>query len=103
VTSDGTGYREYRVAPAQESLRAALIDFLVLEFDGERQPAEPDAYAHEVRIGDAVVHVGYDEGDHHVGVWMDRGVDSALVATIAARFDAGLATGRYDASFDPDR
>ncbi len=101
LSNDGTGYREYRVAPAQEALRSALIDFLVAEFEGERLPAEADDYAHEVRIDDAIVNVTYDDGDHHVGVWMERGTDSAMVAAIAERFDAALATGRYDGRFEP--
>ncbi len=99
LTDDYTGYREYRVAPATAGLRPALIDFLVAEFQAERVPAEPDAYAHRVLIKGATVNVSFDERERHVGVWMDRGVDSQLVATIAERFDAALATGRYDRLF----
>jgi hypothetical protein len=32
---------------------------------------------------------------------MERGTDSAMVAAIAERFDAALATGRYDGRFEP--
>jgi hypothetical protein len=99
LTDDYTGYREYRVAPATAALRPALIDFLVSEFQAERVPAEPDAFSHEVLIKGATVHISYAERERHVGVWMDRGTDSQLVATIAERFDAALATGRYDHLF----
>lgn len=99
LTNDYTGYREYRVAPATAGLRPALIDFLVAEFQAERLPAEPDAYSHRVLIKGATVHISYAERERHVGVWMDRGTDSTLVATIAERFDAALATGRYDHLF----
>jgi hypothetical protein len=104
LTEDGSGYREYRVQPASPALREAMIEFLVREFGGERLPVATDAFAHEVRIGEAVVNVSYTEGtgsDAHVGVWMDRGTDLGLVATIAARFDAALATRRYDALMAP--
>ena len=55
----------------------------------------------EVRIDNAIVNVSYDDGGHHVGVWIDRGADSAMVAAVAERFDAALASGRYDGLFEP--
>ena len=99
LTRDGSGYREYRIQPARESLRDALVEFLAAEFKGERQPAEAGAYAHEVRIDGRAVRVAYDSDDHHVGVFMERGGDSQLVATIAERFDAAVASGAYDRHF----
>ena len=36
------------------------------------------------------------DGDAHVGIWMDRGPDTRLIADIATRLDAALATGRFD-------
>ena len=45
------------------------------------------------------VYVINDESAHRVGVYMDRGVDSRLVLRIAERFDAALATGKYDGMF----
>ena len=93
------GYREYRVSPALPGLRPALIDFLVETMGAERVPAEEGAFSHEVRIDGATVNVSFSERDGHVGVWMDHGVDSRLVATIAQRFDAALATHRYDRLF----
>ena len=98
---DRSGYREYRVSPATEGLRAAMVDFLVAEFSGERVPPAEDAFSHEVRIGGASVHVSWRAEDAHVGVWMDRGGDTRLVDTIADRFDSALATGRYDGLFSP--
>jgi hypothetical protein len=99
LTHDGTGYREYRVGPALETLRPALIDFLVTEFQAERLEVEPSAFANTVRIQGVTVSISNNTSERHVGVWMDRGIDSTLVATIAARFDAALATGRYDLHF----
>jgi hypothetical protein len=96
LTNDGSGYREYRVASAREGLRPALIDFLVTQFQAERLPIEEGAYAHTVRVKGATVYISYNESERHVGVWMDRGTDSTLVATIAGRFDSALATGRFD-------
>jgi hypothetical protein len=93
------GYREYRVSPALPGLRPALIDLLVETMGAERVPAEEGAFSHEVRIDGATVNVSFSERDGHVGVWMDHGVDSRLVATIAQRFDAALATHRYDHLF----
>lgn len=93
------GYREYRISPALPGLRTALVDFLVETMGAERLPAEEGAFAQEVRIDGATVNLGFSERDGHVGVWMDRGVDSRLVATIAQRFDAALATHRYDHLF----
>ncbi len=99
LTLDYSGYREYRIGPARAGLRAALIDFLVAEFQAERLPAEEGAYSHGVRIGTDTVHLSYREDDHHVGIWMDRGTDTRMVATIGDRFDAALRTGRYDHLF----
>jgi len=93
------GYREYRVAPATEELRGALVDFLVAEFQAVRVAPVEGAYAHEVRIGEATVYLGYRAEDRHLGVWMDRDTDTRLVATIAERFDAALRTGVYDHLF----
>lgn len=96
LTFDATDYREYRVGPALAGLRTALIDFLVSEFDASRLDGDDDAFARRVLIGGDTVSVSYREQDAHVGVWKDRGTDMRLVTTIAERFDAALATGRYD-------
>lgn len=99
LTRDASGYREYRLSPAREGLRPAFEAFLVEEFGAAPTSADPAAFAHELRIGDAIVHVSWRAEDGHVGVWMDRGTDTDLVETLAARFDEALATGRYDAMF----
>jgi hypothetical protein len=99
LTLDRSGYREYRLGPAAEGLRGALIDFIVAQFQGERLPAEPDAYSQEVRIGTVKVNVSFDAREGQVSVWADRGTDSQVVADIAARFDAELATFRLDHLF----
>jgi hypothetical protein len=101
MTLDSDGYREYGVTPAGPDLRAALVDFLVAELQAERLAAEPNAFAHELRIGGVPVYLSYRAEDRRVGVWMDRGSDTRLVATIAERFDAALRTRRYDALFAP--
>ncbi len=99
LTLDYSDYREYRIGPALAGLRPALIDFLVAEFQAERLPAEEDAFSHQVVIDGDTVHISYREDDHHVGIWMDRGTDTRMVATIGDRFDAALRTGRYDHLF----
>jgi hypothetical protein len=99
LSVDSDGYREYGVTPAGPELRAALVDFLVAEFQALRMAAEPNAFAHEVRIADAPVYLSYREEDRRVGVWMDRGTNTQLVAAIAERFNAALRTRRYDALF----
>lgn len=98
LTREGS-YREYRVAPAREGLRDAMVEFLVAEFGGRVVSAEPGAFAHQVEVAGAVVHLSWRGEDGHVGVWMDRGGDTSLVARIAERFDAALGTGRYDHLF----
>jgi hypothetical protein len=52
-------------------------------------------------VNGQLVHVIESESEHHIGVFMDRGGDSKLVGTVAERFDAALATGKYDALFTP--
>ncbi len=92
-------YREYRVYLARESLRTAMIDWLVAEFKGERVPVEEDRYSQRVTIDGKTIYLSWSEDDEHVGVWMDRGSDTALILTIAERFDKALATGQFDQHF----
>lgn len=95
--STDSDYREYRVGPALAGLRPALIDWLVTEFKAERVTNDEAAFTQEVKIGETVIHVSFSpDGESHVGVWMDRGPDTQLVAEIARRFDAALATYRFD-------
>ena len=101
LTEDGTGYREYRVAPAGPGLRPMLERFLIEAFGAVPGDTDPAAFAHTLTIGGAPVHVSYRAEDAHVGVWMDRGTDTGPVVTIAERFDRELQGGRYDEAFVP--
>lgn len=95
--STESDYREYRLGPALPGLRPAVIDWLVAEFSAERVSSDEAAFAQEVKIGETVLHVSYSpDGESHVGIWMDRGPDTRLVAEIARRLDAALATFRFD-------
>jgi hypothetical protein len=97
VASDG--YREYHVKPAGEAMFEALKSFLVAEMGATRTPEDLAAYGHQVHVNGQVVHVLNHTEYQQVGVFMDRGIDSRLVETIGKRFDAALATGRYDSLF----
>jgi hypothetical protein len=99
LTLDPDGYREYRLAPAREELRSALIDFLVTEFEAERLPEPGSDYLRQVRIGEVVVSLGWDPSGARVSAWLDRGTDRRLVETIAERFDGVLRAGRHDDLF----
>ena len=95
------GNRTYRLDKGTEALRGALIEFIVKEFSGARQAADSGAYEIPVKIGARIVNVAFSSGSSYVSVSMDRSNtdDSSLVASIAERFDAALATGRYDSLF----
>lgn len=99
LSIDRSGYREYHVGPALPELRAALIDLLVSEPGAERLAPGDYDFAHDVRIGDEILSVAYDTDKRTVGAWTSRGGDSQLVATVAARLDEALRTGRYDHLF----
>ncbi len=91
---------DYRIEKGSAALRSALIDFLVAEFKGERQPADSDAYEIPVRIEGHTVNVSHSGDFGYVMVSLAQGdADTTLVRAIASRFDAALATGRYDALF----
>ncbi len=100
--STDSDYREYRMGPALPGLRPAVIDWLVAEFKAERITSDETAFAQEVKVGETVLHVSYTpDGEAHVGIWMDRGPDTRLVAAIAKRLDAALATYRFDRFIGP--
>lgn len=95
--STDSDYREYRMGPALTGLRPAVIDWLVSEFKAERVTSDETAFAQEVKIGDTIVKVSFSsDSDAHLGIWMDRGPDTRLIADIAPRLDAALATYRFD-------
>ncbi|MEP6573285.1 MAG: hypothetical protein ABJD11_11345 [Gemmatimonadota bacterium] len=99
LTVDGEGYREYRVQLVKEAMRDSIAAFLEQEFGARQLPPREYASSLELEIGKEAVHVMYT--DDHVGVWMERGTNTRLVAEIAARFDAALKTGKFDALFGP--
>ncbi|HSB53663.1 MAG TPA: hypothetical protein VLD58_04880 [Gemmatimonadales bacterium] len=99
MSFDDPDYREYRVYLATESLRGAMIDWLAQEFQGERLPADSGAHSLQVKVKGQTVYLSWDPSDEHVGLWVDRGSDTSLVTRIAERWNAALATGRYDRYF----
>jgi hypothetical protein len=97
----GKDYSAYRIELANESLRTALVDFLVAEMHAERVPVDSGAYEYPVRIGGQTVNVAHGSGPDYVSVSTERSSDDkSLLETIARRFDAALATGKYDAMFE---
>jgi hypothetical protein len=101
LTMSSGGYREYHVEPAGDAMFNALVDFLRDEMGATRTAADSAAIGHQVRVDGKPVHVIHDAIAHRVGIYMDRDTDSRLVVKIGERFDAALATGRYDALFTP--
>ena len=100
VTSRASdGNREYRLSPAGNELMAALTKWLEAEMHGTRTPEDVAAYGYQVHIDDKLVHVINNESEHKVSVYMDYGADTQIVETIGERFNAELATGKYDALF----
>jgi hypothetical protein len=99
LTMSSGGYREYHVEPAGEAMFSALLDFLRDEMGAMRTAADSTPVGHQVQVDGKPVHVIHDATAHRVGIYMDRGEDSRLVVKIGERFDAALATGKYDALF----
>ena len=99
VTTSSGGYREYHVEPAGEAMFQALVAFLRDEMGATRTAADEQAIGYRVTIEEQHVSVIHDDSGHRVGIYMDRGEDSRLVLKIAERFDAALATGKYDGMF----
>jgi hypothetical protein len=103
LSIESDGYRTYRLEKGTEALRNALVDLLVEEFKGERQPADSGAYKVPVIIEGNKVNVAYSSDFGYVMIDTDRGStgDTTLVASLGHRVDAALATGRYDSLFAP--
>lgn len=100
LSTETGGERSYRIEKASDSLRTALVAFLVARFKAEPLPADSDAYEYPVKIGDQMLDVAHSSGFGYVLVSMkDRGGDTTLVPEIAQQFNAVLATGRYDSMF----
>ena len=100
LSADTNGDRTYRIEKASDSLRTALVAFLVARFKAEPEPADSGAYEYPVKIGDRIVNVAHGSGISAILVSLqDRGADSTLIPEIARQFDEALATGRYDSMF----
>jgi hypothetical protein len=101
LTVESDGYGTYRLEKGTAALRDALVDFLVSEFQAVRQPADSGAYEVPMTIAGHTVNVAFSSEFGYVAVSLPRGgtQDTELVATIGKRFDAALATGRYDSLF----
>ena len=99
VTTSSGAYREYHVEPAGDAMFQALVAFLRDEMGATRSTEDERAVGYRVTVEGQHVYVIHDESTRRVGVYMDRGVDSRLVLEVAARFDAALATGKYDGMF----
>ena len=94
------GERNYRIEKASDSLRTALIAFLVARFKATPPLVDPGDYEYPVAIGDRIVNVAHGTGTSYLIVSMkDRGTDSTLVPEIARQFNEALATGKYDSMF----
>lgn len=81
-------------------LRDAVVDLLVKEMGGERVPEVPDSYRQRVKVNGKTVNVSLIGAPEYVYVTLegDDGDPDAMTA-LAARIDAALATGKYDALF----
>jgi len=103
LSGEGDG-ESYRLEPAGEPLRSALLEFLIRQFHAESLPSEPDAYERSVRIDGRIVKVASSSSFNYVAVSMERGAsDHRLLAAIAKGFDAELATGKHDGLFGKSR
>lgn len=99
LRDDGTGYREYQLLSVDPAMLDTVVAFILREFDAVRVSAPPGYGADlpTLQIGEQQVHVSRHQDE--VGVWMDRGQNSRLVAEIGSRFDRELATGKLDHLF----
>jgi hypothetical protein len=98
--SDST-YREYNVMHVQREMFDTLGAFLERQLGATRTELKEydDHRSATYQVGDRVVHTLGREDE--VGLWMDRGADTAFVWEIGDRFDRVLATGVHDALFLP--
>lgn len=91
------GYRQYDLSPVDSTMGEALIEFMIKEMGGERLPAREYASSVEVKFNEGVVHVM--SSDNRVSTFMERGSNTIHMVTLARKFDAALATRRYDSHF----
>jgi hypothetical protein len=95
---------EYQVGPAGHEMFEAMAAFLTTELGATRTPEDEAASGSgwQAHLKGQVVHLFDNTHEHHVTVYLDQGADAKVLATIAERFDAALATGKYDALFTTD-
>jgi hypothetical protein len=92
-------FQSYTLRPGSAPLRAAVVRLLT-EAGGQLLNGDPTAYEQKVRIDGHEIGVGLGESPSYVMVTMSgEHSEPALMADIARRLDAGLATGSYDQLF----
>ncbi|MBW8770983.1 MAG: hypothetical protein JF589_14600 [Gemmatimonadetes bacterium] len=102
LTPPGHSTPEYQVGPAGEALFEAMASFLTTEMGATRTPEDQAASGWQAHLDGTVLFLFDNTSEHHVTIWLDQGGDQKILARIAERFDAALATGKYDALFTPD-
>jgi hypothetical protein len=79
----------------------AMAAFLT-ELGAKKTPEDEAASGWQAHFNGQIIHLFDNANEHHVTVYLDPGADVKVLATIAERFDAALATGKYDALFTTD-
>jgi hypothetical protein len=93
-------YQSYTLRPGGEPLCKAVIELLVQDLGGERLPEETGGIRQRVRVSGKTLNVWVIGSPTYVQVSMDTAdSDPEVMSAIAAKLDAALATGRYDALF----
>ena len=93
-------YQGYTLRPGGDALRAAVVDLLVRDAGGERLPDEPDGFQRRVKVNGRTLNVSVFGSPSYVTVSMDAPEgDPQSMSAIAAKLDAALASGKYDALF----
>lgn len=95
-------YQNYTIRPCGEPMRQALVEFLVKELGAERMPGDPNNNFYVVlKIEGKPFKLAVVDSDvTWVSIDMDKGDgDPKLMARVAERLDAALATGKYDRLF----
>ena len=98
----GSGVTMYSLSPGGAALRQALVDILIGQLGAVRQPDQLDGYHLVLAIGGSTIKASAGGGVVSFSIVRGEG-DPALMTSVASTLDAGLATGRYDALFVPDR
>jgi hypothetical protein len=104
LTPPSRGAPEYQVGPAGQAMFDAMAAFLTTELGATRTPEDEAASGSgwQAHLNGQVVHLYDNTHEHHVTAYLDQGADAKVLATIAERFDAALATGKYDTLFTTD-